>query len=88
MSELKKGDLAVVVGLTPCGHGKLLIGRILEVALVGFISDTFCSRCMRYWADHTMVECTNGGYYLLSTVRKIEPLSEKEEEHDYIGSVA
>lgn len=88
MSELKKGDLAVVVGLTPCGHGGLHLGRIFTVISVGFVPKGVCARCDIEWSSRVMVECMTGGYYLLSTVRKIEPLSEKEEEHDYIGSVA
>lgn len=84
MSELKPGDLAMLVRgwCRECGHSSAM-GIPFVVQSVSLCKSVRCCRCLRIENNVLLVEHTfdlHGHYFPRPLVIKIEPLSDPEAE--------
>jgi hypothetical protein len=71
MSEIKKGDLVVVVG-AHCSKTERFIGRVFTVDYVGNDIGT-CTGCGRFLGKLDFARNRGHGDYAFGIIKKIEP---------------
>lgn len=83
MRDIAVGDLVVVVRGTPCcGYSANTIGMIFSVFSIEPGNNFFCNGCGKMLGGTHRVVTGELGIHATASVRRIPPLSEKEEQEN------
>jgi hypothetical protein len=82
VSQIKKGDLVMVVHATPCGHlpkvGTVFVAAEVEKPPVPL----YCTQCGRRWKAETSVYGYEDYGFDIRRLKRIPPLDELEREQE------
>lgn len=75
MSDIKVGDLVMVVKSTPCCGNSSVNGMVFRVTRMA-VERSVCTKCFAVFTDQVRVTVENGKSGLLCRFKKIDPPAE------------